>query len=84
MSKPLDNYSIIRAISSSTQTRKSRYDRWLNVEGIFRVLNPQALTGKHILLVDDVVTTGATFEACANAILEVEGTKVSVAALAVA
>jgi ComF family protein len=82
--KPLDTSSIIRSVHSSTQTRKSRYDRWLNVEGIFRVINPIILAGKHILLVDDVVTTGATLEACATAILKVEGTKVSVAVLAVA
>jgi ComF family protein len=84
MKRPLNNSSVIRSVHSSTQTRKTRYDRWLNVEGIFRVTDPQLLTGKHILLVDDVVTTGATIEACATAILEVEETKVSVAVLAVA
>jgi predicted amidophosphoribosyltransferase len=75
---------VIRSVHSSTQTRKTRYDRWLNVEGIFRVTDPKALTGKHILLVDDVVTTGATIEACATEILKIEGTKVSVAVLAMA
>ena len=82
--KPLNTSSVIRSVYSSTQTRKTRYDRWLNVKGIFRVTDPQSLTGKHILLVDDVVTTGATIEACATEILNVEGTKVSVAVLAVA
>jgi len=82
--KPLNASSVIRSVYSSTQTRKTRYDRWLNVKGIFRVTDPQSLTGKHILLVDDVVTTGATIEACATEILNVEGTKVSVAVLAVA
>jgi ComF family protein len=84
LGRPLDINSIIRSFHSSTQTRKSRYDRWLNVEGIFRVINPEILTGKHILLVDDVITTGATIEACATEILKIEGTKVSVAVLAVA
>jgi ComF family protein len=84
MKKPLNTTSVIRAVYSSTQTRKTRYDRWLNVEGIFRVTEPQLLAGKHILLVDDVVTTGATIEACATEILKVEGTKISVAVLAVA
>lgn len=84
MKKPLDTSSVIRTVYSATQTRKSRYDRWLNVEGIFKVKNPIALYGKHILLVDDVVTTGATIEACATEILKTEGTKVSVAVLAMA
>lgn len=82
--KPLDVISFIRSVHSSTQTRKSRYDRWLNVEGIFKVTNQQVFNGKHILIVDDVITTGATLEACATEILKVEGTKVSVVALAMA
>ena len=84
MNKPLDTLSVIRAVYSDTQTRKTRYDRWLNVEGIFKVTDRSSLFGKHILLVDDVVTTGATIEACASEILKVEGTKVSVAVLAMA
>jgi competence protein ComFC len=84
LNKPLDVLSIVRSVNSSTQTRKTRYDRWLNVEGIFTVINPDILCGKHILLVDDVITTGATLEACATEILKIEGTKVSVAVLAVA
>lgn len=84
MNKPLDTSSVIRIVYSATQTRKTRYDRWLNVEGIFKVTDPTALSGKHILLVDDVVTTGATLEACATEILKAEGTKVSLAALAMA
>jgi ComF family protein len=69
---------------SSTQTDKSRFRRWMNVEGIFRVRYPEKLCEKHILLVDDVITTGSTLEACANAILECTGTRVSIATLAVA
>jgi len=84
MNKPLDTLSVIRTVYSDTQTRKTRYDRWLNVDGIFRVSDQTVLSGKHILLVDDVVTTGATIEACASEILKVEGTKVSVAVLAMA
>jgi ComF family protein len=84
MSKPVHTSSIIRAIHTATQTRRSRYDRWLNVENVFQITEPDFLTGKHVLLVDDVLTTGATLEACATAILEVEETKVSIAALAVA
>lgn len=84
MSKQVNTSSVIRAIDTATQTRRSRYDRWLNVENVFRVTEPESLIGKHILLVDDVLTTGATLEACATAILEVEETKVSIVALAVA
>ena len=61
---------------------KSRYDRWTNVQDIFRVSDEGKLRGLHILLVDDVITTGSTIEACANEILKTEDTKVSVVALA--
>ncbi len=72
-----------KTLGSSSQTDKSRFNRWRNVEGIFRVKRPERIRGKHILLTDDVVTTGSTLEACANAILEVHGTKVSIATLGV-
>jgi len=81
---PLDTKILIRKTISATQTRKSRYDRWTNVEDIFRVTYENKLAGRHILLVDDVITTGSTLEACANEILKVEDTKVSVVALAYA
>ena len=80
---PVDTLSLVRKNISDTQTRKSRYDRWENVEGIFRVTGNEKLKGHHILLVDDVITTGSTLEACASEILKIENTKVSVAALAV-
>lgn len=84
LQKKLDTKNLIRTIATTTQTRKSRFDRWKNVEKIFKVKNPGQITGKHILLVDDVVTTGSTLEACANVILEIPETKVSIATLAVA
>ena len=73
---------LIRTHASTTQTKKSRFERWKNVEEIFKVTSPEKIEGKHVLLVDDVVTTGSTLEACANKILEVPGTKVSVATIA--
>ena len=79
---PLDTKSIIRARSSESQVTKKRYQRWENVEGIFEVVAPQLITNKHILLVDDILTTGATIEACAREILKTEGTKVSIFTLA--
>jgi predicted amidophosphoribosyltransferase len=57
-------------------------ERWENVSEVFAVTHAEALTGKHILLVDDVITTGATIEACAQQLLNVAGCRVSVAALA--
>lgn len=81
---PVDIYSLARITVSASQTRRSRYDRWTNVEGIFRVNEPDMIRGRHILLVDDVITTGSTIESCANELLKVEGVKVSVVALAYA
>lgn len=76
--------SLFRKINSSTQTRKGRYSRWENVGEIFGVRNEGHILNCHILLVDDVVTTGATLEACAQVLLEIPGTRVSVAAIAYA
>jgi ComF family protein len=81
---PVDISSLSRTTVSETQTRRSRYDRWVNVEGIFCVSVPDGLRGKHILLVDDVITTGSTIESCANELLKIDGVKVSVVALAYA
>ena len=55
----------------------------MNVEGIFAITDSEEIKGKHILLVDDVITTGSTLEACASELLKIENVKVSVAALAV-
>jgi ComF family protein len=81
---PLDLGSLNRIKSSDTQTKRSRYDRWTNVEGIFTVTGPDTIRGKHILIVDDVITTGSTIESCANELLKIEGVRVSVVALAYA
>jgi len=81
---PVDVKSLARTTVSATQTKRSRYERWTNVEGIFNVIEPEAIIGKHILLVDDVITTGSTIESCTNELLKIEGVKVSVAALAFA
>ncbi|HUX94475.1 MAG TPA: ComF family protein [Bacteroidales bacterium] len=78
------NTAVVRSVASSTQTKRSRYDRWVNVEGIFEVADPKSIEGRHILMVDDVITTGSTIESCVNAVLKVEGVKVSVAAIAYA
>jgi ComF family protein len=81
---PIDSSVLQRAKLSETQTKRSRFERWINVEGIFGINDTAAIAGKHVLLIDDVITTGSTLEACANELLKAEGVKVSVAALAVA
>jgi ComF family protein len=65
----IDAQSLIRTVHTKSQTRKSLYERHVNVEKIFQVVDSDALTGKHILLVDDVITTGATTSACIDALL---------------
>ncbi|WP_430814250.1 ComF family protein [Carboxylicivirga sp. RSCT41] len=76
--------SVIRNIHTLSQTRKGRFERWQNVENIFRVTDPDQLRNRHILLVDDVITTGSTMEACVNQLSTVPGTKISVASIACA
>jgi ComF family protein len=74
--------NIIRQRSTETQTLKHRTERWKNVSGSFAVKNPENLIGKNILLIDDVITTGASIEACGQAILNITGTSLSIASLA--
>ncbi len=78
----IDTRSVVRKEFTKTQTRKNRLERWENVADVFAVEYPENLRNKHILLVDDVITTGATIEACAQQLLKIEGCRVSVAALA--
>lgn len=75
---------LVRKVNSATQTQKTRQERWDNVKDIFAVSDASQLEGRHILIVDDVVTTGATLEACAKTILHIENTRVSVATIAFA
>lgn len=81
---PVAAEAIVRVKASDTQTRKSRLDRWVNVSHIFTVPIPEKVKEKRILLVDDVVTTGATLEACAHVLLKAGCTELSVGAIAVA
>ncbi len=75
---------LIRKRFTETQTRKSKLERIQNVDLAFQVKDPKSLTGRHILLVDDVFTSGATLEACAIALLNVAEVQISIATLALA
>lgn len=74
--------SITRTVSNSSQTKKSRFQRWENAEGLFQINSPSKLQGKHILLVDDVITTGATISSLAQTISDSVPVRISVFTLA--
>ncbi len=79
---PVIENAVSRSVFTNTQTHKNRISRWQNMEGVFAVKDETLLRNKHILLVDDVITTGATLEACGTEILKVKGTKLSIATVA--
>lgn len=76
--------NLVRTHFTTSQTSKKRMERYENVKDAFVLLHPQALEGKHVLLVDDVLTTGATLEACAEQLLQIEGVRVSILTMAMA
>jgi len=80
----VDESSLIRAKATETQTHKSRFSRFENMQEVFAVIDPEKLINKHVLLVDDVVTTGSTLEACAVQLLKIDGLKLSIATIAYA
>lgn len=82
---PVSVGQVVRTKNTETQTRKPGLQRWDNMEGVFEVVDATDLAGRHVLLVDDVLTTGATLTACADALASgVEGVRFSVLTLAVA
>ncbi|MEO8117294.1 MAG: phosphoribosyltransferase family protein, partial [Bacteroidota bacterium] len=78
---PLLENVIERKIFTESQTTKNRIARWENMQNIFTVIDPASLENKHILLVDDIITTGATLEGCGMEILKIPGTRLSLATL---
>jgi ComF family protein len=84
MKIPVLDKVVIRPAHTETQTRKGRIERWKNIEGKFMIKNASDIENNHLLLVDDVVTTGATLESCGNEILKAASVRLSVAALCIA
>lgn len=84
MDKPMWQNTVSRIIHTKSQTNKNRYNRWLNVDGIFKVNSPEQLKNKHILIIDDVITTGSTIESLAQELLQIINVKISIITLAVA
>jgi len=79
---PWDENIADRIIRTTTQTRKTKIERWENVKDVFVIAQPEKILGKRILLVDDVVTTGATLEACGHKLLQLGCTELSIACIA--
>lgn len=78
---PVSKNNLIRNIYNPTQTKLSGAQRWKNVKGIFKVENPDAFYDKHVLIVDDIITTGSTLEACADALSVCKDVKISIATI---
>lgn len=78
---PVVPQNLIRVVYNPTQTRRSKTQRWENVKGIFSVTDPDLFAHKHLLLVDDIITTGSTLEACGIAMMACNDVKISIATL---
>jgi len=84
MQLPTGNDHLHRIRKTDSQTQKTRTERAENMAGAFEVRDAAHIAGRHILLIDDVLTTGATLEACALALLTVPGVKISIATIGIA
>ncbi|WP_442589122.1 ComF family protein [Pedobacter sp. AW31-3R] len=84
MGIPVSNTQLIRQKETSSQTKKTRYQRFENMQYVFKVVHPESLKDKHVLLVDDVITTGSTFESAGQLLLNCGISKLSIAAIAFA
>ena len=78
---PIASRVVLRTVFKQSQTQMQRRERQENVEGVFVLSDADALRGKHVLLIDDVVTTGATMMACGRELLKAEGVKLSLLSL---
>ena len=82
MGTPWDESISVRKTKTATQTKKSKMERWENVKDVFTVTENQSIAGKRILLVDDIITTGATLEACGQHLITRGCSELSVACIA--
>lgn len=80
---PLLTDVLLKTTATKSQTTKNRWQRWLNMGHQFTIHHPEKIKDKHILLVDDIITTGATLEACANALQQQTNCKISIATMAI-
>lgn len=78
LKKPLEENILLRTFSSKTQTFKQRFERFENIDTQFLLTDKNIFANKHILLIDDVVTTGATLEACSKELLKAKNIKISI------
>ncbi len=81
---PFEVAAVIRNFNTATQTKKTRIERYLNVENVFEVVEKDRIFGKKIGLVDDVLTTGATLEVCAQVLLDAGASEITILCLAAA
>lgn len=81
---PMWNDVLKRVKNTETQTQKTREERIENMQGAFEAVATEKIQGKHLLLIDDVLTTGATLEACANALKTTPNVKISIATVGIA
>ena len=75
---------LVKVTNTKSQTTKGRFSRWLNNDELFAIKNPELIENKHLLLVDDIITTGATLEACITVLNQAKNIKISIATMAIA
>lgn len=80
---PVNTHVLQRKKATRTQTRNNQAERWENMRQAFYLQQPEQLKGRHVLLIDDVITTGSTLTSCANTLLAIEGVRISLFATAI-
>lgn len=75
---------LLKVTNTTSQTTKNRFTRWNNTDELFTILNDASIENKHVLLVDDLITTGATLEACISVLYKAKNIKISIATIAIA
>lgn len=83
LNKPILKNVVVRTLHTESQTKKNRVERWQNMEGRFELIHPESIANKHVFLVDDVVTTGATLEACGRELLQAPNLQLSIGTLCI-